>query len=143
MGKLDTQLLVGEKLKQRTKNTDKDRMKIYRELDKQDKIKSEAGEGSRRANTAQKKINSLYKKIDNLIEKKDISVSKAVKDYALVDKYGESAMEARSFGTDREVDYSFERRIGKKPYKVQSTPKAKGGYVKKYAKGGGVRKVRR
>jgi len=141
MGKLDTQLLVGEKLKQRTKNTDKDRMKIYRELDKQDKIKSEAGEGSRRANTAQKKINSLYKKIDNLIEKKDISVSKAVKDYALVDKYGESAMEARSFGTDREVDYSFERRTGQKPYKVQSTPKAKGGYVKKYARGGGVRKV--
>ena len=143
MGKLATQTLIEKKLEQREKKIDTDLSKLYKEAFKQGNIIGEAGRGSRRANTALTKMNSLYKKIDNLEEKKGIPLSKAVKDDALVEKYGESAMEARSFGTDREVDYSFERRIGKKPYKVQSTPKAKGGYVKKYAKGGGVRKVRK
>ena len=75
-------------------------------------------------------------------------------DRKLVDSYGESAMEARSFGTDRGVDYDLENYYPEglhiKDPPIKSTHKldrkkgkAKGGYVKKYAKGGGVRKVKK
>jgi len=143
MGKFATHELINEKLEQRKKKIDTDLTKLFKELFKHEDIKKEAGEGSRRAHTSQKKMDSINKKIDNLTEKKHEDLSKAIKDDALVDKYGESAMEARSFGTDRGVDYSLERRTGQKPYKVQKgKPKAKGGYVKKYANGGSIRKVR-
>ena len=63
-------------------------------------------------------------------------------------------MEARGFGTDRGVDYTYEYDPSTQDLRLKDPPmkstqdlnrkkgKAKGGYVKKYARGGGVRKVR-
>ena len=137
---------IGKKSEQREDKIVADWRKLYEEFQKQGKIIDKAGEGSRRANTAQKKRNSLYKKMDKIDEKEDIAVIQALKDYALVKKYGESAMEARSFGTDRDVGHtSLEQKEPpiRRTHEVdRKKGKAKGGYVKKYAKGGGVRKVR-
>ena len=143
-------------VKQSMKNQEKYESKLMSlidQIDSQKNIISDAGKGSRRANTAQKKIDSIRKKLDKLADKKHHDTSRIIKDKDLVDIYGESAMEARSFGTDRGVDYDLENYYPEglhiKDPPIKSTHKldrkkwkAKGGYVKKYAKGGGVRKVR-
>ena len=153
MGKKETSKLISES---KYSNTDKLYKKweaLQLDDEKQKKIISDAGKGSRRANTAQKKIDSIRKKLDKLEDKKHHDTSRILKDYDLVRDYGESAMEARSFGTDRGVDYDLENYypegIHIKDPPIRRTHevdrkkgKAKGGYVKKYAKGGSVRKAR-
>ena len=144
---------VAKRQNERIKNIEKEQDKLATEKDKQFQIIMDAGKGSRRANTAQKKIDSIRKKLDKLEEKKHHDTSRILKDYDLVQDYGESAMEARSFGTDRGVDYDIENYYPeglhlkdppiKRTHEVdRKKGKAKGGYVKKYAKGGGTRKVR-
>ena len=122
---------------------------LVKERDKQYDIIDEAGRRSQRGSAAVKKVKSINKKIKNLNKQEQDSTKQKAKDKKLVYDYGEDAMRSRGFNTKRNVDYSAERRTGQKPYKVQKgKPKGtgsdmqKGGYVKKYAKGGGVRKVR-
>ena len=98
-------------VKQSMKNQEKYESKLMSlidQIDSQKNIISDAGKGSRRANTAQKKIDSIRKKLDKLADKKHHDTSRIIKDKDLVDIYGESAMEARSFGTDRGVDYDLQ-----------------------------------
>ena len=170
MGKLATRLRVGEQSKKSKENYLDKVGALYDQISSQRDIIADAGKGSRRANSAQKKIDSFRKKISKLREKKEHTTSRVLKDYDLVKEYGESAMEPKGFGTDRGVDYTYEydpstqdvhlkdppikrthevdRKKGKgpKPKRKQGvllkTPMAKGGYVKKYASGGGVRKAR-
>jgi len=146
MDKAYASTLIGKKSEERKSKIEADWRKLYEEFQKQNKIIDKAGEGSRRANTAQKKLNSLYKKMDKFKENKDIAVVQALKDYDLVKKYGESAMEARSFGTDRDVGHTSNKQKEspiRRTHEVDlKKGKAKGGYVKKYANGGSVRKVR-
>mgnify|MGYP003127716332 CR=1 FL=1 len=117
---------------------------LVKERDKQYDIIDEAGRKSQRGSAAVKEVKAINKKIKNLNKQEEDSTKQKAKDKKLVYDYGEDAMNARGFNTDRGVDYSSERRTEQKPYKVQKgKPKATGGYVKKYADGGGVRKVRR
>ena len=153
MGKEITKRRVVKQSRENKEKYDAKWAALYNQIDPQKDIISDAGKGSRRANTAEKKIDSIRKKLDKLEDKKHHDTSRILKDYDLVRDYGESAMEARSFGTDRGVDYDLENYypegIHIKYPPIKSTHKldrkkgkAKGGYVKKYAKGGGVRKVR-
>ena len=116
---------------------------LVKERDKQFYIMEEAGRKSQRGSAALKKWKSIDNEIKKLNKQDKDSAKQKAKDKKLIYTYGEDAMIARGFNTKRNVDYSWERRTGRKPYKVQKgKPKAKGGYVKKYAKGGGVRKAR-
>ena len=116
---------------------------LERALNEQYDIIDETGRKSQRGSAAVKEVKAINKKIKTLYKQEQDSTKQKAKDKKLVYDYGQDAMIARGFNTKRNVDYSSERRTGQKPYKVQKgKPKAKGGYVKKYAKGGGVRKVR-
>ena len=117
---------------------------LVKERDKQFYIMEEAGRKSQRGSAALKKFKSIDNEIKKLNKQDKDSTKQKAKDKKLLYDYGEDAMRSRGFNTKRNVDYSWERRTGRKPYKVQKgKPKAKGGYVKKYANGGGVRKARR
>ena len=154
MGKLATRLRVGEHSRESRENYLDKVGALYDQISSQRDIIADAGKGSRRANTAQKKIDSFRKKISKLREKKEHTTSRVLKDYDLTKKHGESAMEAQGFLTDRGVDYTYEYDPSTQDVHLKDPPirrthevdrkkgKAKGGYVKKYAKGGGVRKVR-
>ena len=153
MGKEITKRRVVKQSRENKEKYDAKWAALYNQIAPQKDIISDAGKGSRRANTAEKKIDSIRKKLDKLEDKKHHDTSRILKDYDLVRDYGESAMEARSFGTDRGVDYDLENYypegIHIKDPPIRRTHevdrkkgKAKGGYVKKYAKGGSVRKAR-
>ena len=154
MGKLETRLRVGEQSRESRENYLDKVGALYDQISSQKDIIADAGKGSRRANSAEKKIDSFRKKISKLTEKKEHTTSRVLKDYDLVKEYGESAMEARGFGTDRGVDYTYEYDPSTQDLHLKNPPmkstqdlnrkkgKAKGGYVKKYAKGSGVRKAR-
>ena len=100
---------------ERIRNIQKEQDKLAIEKDKQLQIIIDAGSGSRRAHTAQKKIGSIKKRMKKLREMDARIDPKARKDYELIRNYGESAMEARSFGTDRKAvkkDYAKGGLIG-------------------------------
>ena len=154
MGKLETGQRISKQRREYKEKYATEWMDLYNQIALQKVIISDAGKGSRKANTAQKKITSIQKKLDKLQDKRDHFESRMRKDYDLAEDYGESAMEARSFGTDRDVNYEYTydkslRDVRLKDPPMKSTQdlnrkkgKAKGGYVKKYAKGSGVRKAR-
>ena len=148
MAKEKVKELVTKKHKERLSKVIEERKRLSKEKKKQQDIIKDAGRGSRRTNTARKMLSSIEEKQKKVEKQWDRSGSQALKDYRLVSEYGESAMEARGFGTERGEDYSMENRTGQKLHKLQSTPKAArkqkkatGGSVKKYAKGGSVNKA--
>jgi hypothetical protein len=125
---------------------------LYDQIAPQEDIILDAGKGSRRANAAEKKITSIRKKLKKLDEKKSHGTSRILKDYDLVNRYGESAMEARSFGTDRGVDYDLENYYPEglhvKDPPIKSTHKldrkkgkAEGGMIGRKKKTGDARKA--
>ena len=106
---------VAMRQNERIRNIEKEQDKLAIEKDKQLQIIIDAGSGSRRAHTAQKKIGSIKKRMKKLREMDARIDPQARKDYDLVHAYGESAMEARSFGTDRNAvkkDYAKGGLIG-------------------------------
>ena len=124
--------LVGKRQRERIINIGKEQNKLATEKDKQFQIIMDAGKGSRRANTAQKKIGSIKKRVKKLQEMDARIDPQARKDYDLVRKYGESAMEARSFGTDRKAvkkDYAKGGLIGPS-YRHDNKDYRKGGLFK-------------
>ena len=75
-------------VKQSMKNQEKYESKLMSlidQIDSQKNIISDAGKGSRRANTAQKKIDSIRKKLDKLADKKHHDISRIIKDKDLVE----------------------------------------------------------
>ena len=123
---------VAKRQNERFKNIEKEQDKLVTEKDKQFQIIMDAGKGSRRANTAQKKIDSIKKRMKKLREMDARIDPQARKDYDLVRKYGESAMEARSFGTDRKAvkkDYAKGGLIGPS-YRHNNKDYRKGGLFK-------------
>tara|TARA_Y100001951_G_scaffold90199_1_gene83191 strand:+ start:333 stop:743 length:411 start_codon:yes stop_codon:yes gene_type:complete len=123
---------VAKRQNERIKNIEKEQDKLVTEKDKQFQIIMDAGKGSRRANTAQKKIDSIKKRMKKLREMDARIDPQARKDYDLVRKYGESAMEARSFGTDRKAvkkDYAKGGLIGPS-YRHNNKDYRKGGLFK-------------
>ena len=123
---------VAKRQNERFKNIEKEQDKLVTEKDKQFQIIMDAGKGSRRANTAQKKIDSIKKRMKKLREMDARIDPQARKDYDLVRKYGESAMEARSFGTDRKAvkkDYAKGGLIGPS-YRHDNKDYRKGGLFK-------------
>ena len=151
--KRDTQNLVTKKETERVNRVNAEWYKLYHQSEKLEDRISEAGKGSRAGTIASKKLKAIYKKMDARAAKEQRVLRQALKDEDLADTAGQSAPTARSFGTDRGVDYGRGLEFGddeeKKKRPIRRTHevdrkkgKAKGGYVKKYAKGGGVRKVR-
>jgi len=150
--KRDTQNLVDKKERSREKLMGDEWLKLYDQSEKLENLISDVGKGSRAGTIARKKLKAIYKKMDTLPAQQTRNIRQAIKDERLVDTAGQSAPTARSFGTDRGVDYGhgleFEddeekKRPIRRTHEVNlKKGVAKGGYVKKYAKGGGVRKVR-
>ena len=135
MEKQTAQDLVGKRQSERIINIEKEQSKLKKEKSDQILIIIDAGKGSRRANTAQKKIDSIKKRMKELREMDARVDPMARKDQDLVRKYGESAMEAKSFGTDRKAvkkDYAKGGLIG---------PKYRHGH-KDYRKGGEVTRIK-
>jgi hypothetical protein len=123
---------VAKRQNERIKNIEKEQDKLATEKDKQFQIIMDAGRGSRRANTARKKIDSIKKRMKKLQEMDARIDPKARKDYELIRNYGESAMEARSFGTDRKAvkkDYAKGGLIGPS-YRHDNKDYRKGGLFK-------------
>jgi|TARA_R100001530_G_C4181768_1_gene119612 hypothetical protein len=126
---------VAKRQNERIKNIEKEQDKLAIEKDKQLQIIIDAGRGSRRADTAQKKIGSIKKRMKKLREMDARIDPQARKDYDLIHTYGESAMEARSFGTDRKAvkkDYAKGGLIG---------PSYRHGH-KDYRKGGMAKRIK-
>jgi phage-related minor tail protein len=123
---------VAMRQNERIRNIEKEQDKLAIEKDKQLQIIIDAGRGSRRADTAQKKIGSIKKRVKKLQEMDARIDPKARKDYELIRNYGESAMEARSFGTDRKAvkkDYAKGGLIGP-AYRHSNKDYRKGGLFK-------------
>ena len=132
MEKQTVQDLVGKRQSERIINIEKEQSKLKKEKSDQILIIIDAGKGSRRANTAQKKIDSIKKRMKKLQEMDARIEPKARKDYELIRNYGESAMEARSFGTDRKAvkkDYAKGGLIGPS-YRHDNKDYRKGGLFK-------------
>jgi hypothetical protein len=116
------------------------RADLYNQIAPQKAIISDAGKGSRKANTAQKKIEpfkpSPPKKFWN--DGKPFEQPEPEKAWTPKEPFKPSP--PKKFW-NYEKNYANSVRKAKKTEK-EETNKNKGGYVKKYAKGGGVRKVR-